>query len=291
MDWRFITPILALFLGLALIVLLRRFQKSPVGTVGEEGTEELDRMGLLQHLDELRRRLFHAVAAFMVTFLACFGFSESIYEFLARPIYRVLPEGERLVFLRVTDPFILYFKVAALAGIFLASPIILYQVWGFIAPGLYRKEKSLAIPFIFFGSLLFIGGGAFAYYIAFPFAVEFLVGVGKNFEAQITVTNYLSFLMTVMLGLGLMFEMPTVIFLLAKLGVVTPRFLLRNFRWAVLIIFVIAAVITPTPDIVNLCVFALPTIGLYLVGVAVAAVFAPPKKKEAESESAPQGEA
>jgi sec-independent protein translocase protein TatC len=203
----------------------------------------------------------------------------------------VLPAGEKLVYLRVPAPFILYFKVAALAGIFLASPIILYQIWAFIAPGLYKKERHMALPFIFFGSLLFIGGGAFAYYVAFPFAVEFLVGVGKNFEAQITVTHYLSFLMTVMLGLGVMFELPTIIFLLPRLGVVTPMFLLRHFRWAVLIIFVVAAVITPTPDVVNLCVFALPTIALYLVGVAVAAIFSPKRgKEEAEEEVSQKAE-
>jgi sec-independent protein translocase protein TatC len=248
-------------------------------------------MGLLQHLGELRRRLFYALGAFVVTFLAAFGFSEEIYEFLAQPIYRVLPAGEKLVYLRVTDPFILYFKVAALAGIFLASPIILYQIWAFIAPGLYKKERHMALPFIFFGSLLFIGGGAFAYYVAFPFAVEFLVGVGKNFEAQITVTHYLSFLMTVMLGLGVMFALPPIIFLLARIGVVTPMFLLRHFRWAVLIIFVVAAVITPTPDVVNLCVFALPTIALYLVGVAVAAIFSPKRgKEEAEEEVSQKAE-
>ncbi len=268
------------------------------------GQEELPRMGLLEHLDELRRRLIRALVAFTVTFLVCFAFSEQIYAFLAQPIHTALeelaakkyakeiaaweqlPEDERpdkpepspppeLVFLGVTDPFILYIKVAALAGVFLGSPLILYQLWAFVAPGLYKREKRLAIPFIFFGSLLFLAGGAFGYYVAFPFAVEFLLGVGEQFQPTITITSYLSFLMTVILGLGVMFEMPTLIFLLSRLGVVTPRFLLRHFRWAVLIIFVIAAIITPTPDVVNLCIFAVPTLGLYLVGVAVAWAFDP----------------
>ncbi len=242
--------------------------------------EKLPRMGLLNHLDELRRRLVRGLAAFMVTFLVCFAFAEQIYAFLARPIYRFLPEGTKLVFLGITDPFILYIKVAALAGIFLGSPLILYQVWAFVAPGLYRREKRVAVPFIFFGSLLFLGGGAFGYYIAFPFAVEFLLGVGEQFQPTITVTSYLSFLMTVILGLGVMFEMPTIIFLLTRLGVVTPRFLLRHFRWAVLLIFTLAAIITPTPDVVNLCIFAVPTLGLYLVGVGVAWAFTPGKKEE-----------
>lgn len=245
--------------------------------------EDLPRMGILDHLDELRRRLVKALIGFSVTFVACFGFSKEIYDFLARPIYPFLPEGsKKLVFLGVTDPFILYVKVAALAGVFLSSPFILYQVWGFVSPGLYKREKRMVVPFIFFGSLLFLGGGAFGYFIAFPFAVEFLLGMGEQFEPTITVTNYLGFLMTVILGLGVMFEMPTLIFLLSRLGVVTPRFLLRHFRWAVLIIFTLAAVITPTPDVLNLCIFAVPTLGLYLVGVAVAWAFGPAKAREVE---------
>ncbi len=268
--------------------------------------EDLPRMGLLDHLDELRRRLVRALLAFTVTFMVCFTFSEEIYSFLARPINTALeritaqqlaeqelaeaelppeersaaPLPPRLVFLGITDPFIIYIKVAALAGIFLGSPFILYQFWAFVAPGLYRREKRLAIPFIFFGSLLFLGGGAFGYYIAFPFAVEFLLGMGLQFEPQITVTRYLSFLMTVILGLGLMFEMPTLIFMLARLGVVTPRFLLRNSRYAIVLIFIVAAIITPTPDIFNLMIFALPTIVLYFVGIAVAALFGQRQDKQ-----------
>ncbi len=227
-------------------------------------------MGLMEHLEELRRRILHAAAALVIGFGVCWGFSKSIYEFLAQPIYALLPEGEKLVFLGVTDPFMVYVKVALLAGTFLVSPFILFQFWRFVAPGLYRTERRTALPFILFGSRLFVGGGAFAYYIAFPFAVEFLLGIGAQFDAQITVNRYLSFLMTVMLGLCVMFELPVVIVLLARLGLVTPRFLLRHFRYAVLIIFVVAALITPTPDVFNLLIFATPTIVLYLVRVLLA---------------------
>lgn len=240
--------------------------------------EELTRMSLLEHLDELRKRLVRAIVAFLVFFLAGWGFHERIAAFLLEPLGHlppeIWPEGEKLVFLGPTDAFVFYLKVSALAGIFAASPWIMYQVWGFVAPGLYRREKRMVVPFIFFGSLLFTAGGAFAYYVAFPFAVEFLIGFGGvQFNPQITVERYLSFLMTVILGLGLMFELPTVIFLLSRMGVVTPRFLMRHFRYAVVLIFVVAAVITPTPDVFNLLVFALPTIVLYLIGVAVAAIF------------------
>jgi sec-independent protein translocase protein TatC len=208
-----------------------------------------------------------SIIAFAAAFVICWTFSDRIYDFLAQPIYRYFPEGTKLVFLGVTDPFMIYMKVAALAAIFLASPIVLFQLWGFVAPGLYRNEKRLAAPFIIFGSLLF-------------FAVKFLLEMGSQFQATITVTSYLSFLMTVILGLGLMFELPTLIFFLAKLGIVTPGFLMRHFRWAVLIIFVVAAVITPTPDIVNLCVFAVPALLLYLIGVGVAALFGKPMPKD-----------
>jgi sec-independent protein translocase protein TatC len=232
--------------------------------------EDLDRMSLIGHLEELRRRVIRSIVAVGVAFFGCWTFVKPITEFLAQPVYDALP-GKKLAFLGVTDPFILYVKVAALAGLFCASPVVLYQVWRFVAPGLYSNEKRWAAPFVVLGSLFFVGGGAFAYYVAFPFAVQFLVGMGSDFEAVITVDRYFRFLLYVILGLGVMFELPIVIFLLAQMGVVTPRFLIRNFRWAVLLIFVAAALITPTPDIVNLCLFAVPTILLYLLGVGAAA--------------------
>ena len=234
-------------------------------------------MSLIEHLEELRRRIVRALLAVAIAFIGCWVFVQEIAEFFARPIYEVLEPGQRLVFLGVTDPFILYVKVAALAGLFVSSPIVLYQFWRFVSPGLYRRERLYAVPFVVLGSLFFLAGGAFAYYVAFPFAVEFLIGMGEAFEPTITVTHYFGFLLLIMLGLGLMFELPIVIFFLAQIGVVTPRFLMKHFRWAVLGIFVLAAVLTPTPDVVYLCVFALPTIGLYLLGVLAAALV--PRRK------------
>ncbi len=232
-------------------------------------------MSLLEHLEELRRRIFHALAALSVAFTGCWFFREPLVEFLARPIYRLLPEGSRLVFLGVTDPFLLYFKVAALAAVFVASPWLFYQLWRFVAPGLYRRERRWALPFVLVATAFFLAGGAFAYLVAFPFAVRFLLEVGAAFEPMITAERYLRFLLTVVLGLGLMFELPVLVALLARLGVVTPGFLLRNFRWAVVLIFAAAALITPTPDIVNLCLFAVPTIGLYLLGIGGAYLLQP----------------
>jgi sec-independent protein translocase protein TatC len=246
--------------------------------------EDLPTMTLLDHLEELRRRLLHSIIALVVGIAATWGFREPIFIFLARPIQPFLPEGRRLAFLGITDPFIVYFKMCALIGVFAASPFLIYQAYAFIAPGLYSKERRFAFPFVFAGTLFFVAGGVFAYTVAFPFAVEFLLGMGEPFEPVITVQKYFGFLMTVILGLGLMFELPIFIFLLAVIGVVTPEFLLRNFRWAVLIIFVVAALITPTPDVVNLCIFAVPTIGLYLLGIGAAWVVTRGKKKRREAE-------
>jgi sec-independent protein translocase protein TatC len=245
-------------------------------------SEDLPRMSLLEHLEELRKRIFRALIALFVAFIPCWIYVDDIFDFLAAPIQRIQP-GIRLAFLGLTDPFILYFKVALLAALFAASPFVLYQLWAFVAPGLYRREKRLAIPFVFFTTVFFLAGGAFAYLVAFPFAAKFLLGMGANFQAVITIEKYFGFLLTVILGLGLMFELPIFILLLSLIGVVTPRFLLRHFRHAVVVIFIIAAIITPTPDIVNLCIFALPALALYLLGVGAAYLAERfRKKKEAE---------
>jgi sec-independent protein translocase protein TatC len=230
-------------------------------------SEDLQRMSLLEHLEELRKRLLWSILALAVAFVPCWTYHEEIFTFLQAPLKH---KNLKLSFLGFTDPFILYFKVAALAALFLASPFVLYQIWAFVAPGLYRRERRLALPFVFFTTLFFVAGGAFGYYVAFPYAADFLLGIGKNFAAVITIEKYFGFILTVLLGLGLMFELPIFILLLSLLGVVTPRFLLRYFRHAVVIIFIGAAVITPTPDVVNLCIMAVPALGLYLLGIGAA---------------------
>lgn len=242
--------------------------------------DELARMSLMEHLEELRKRILYSVVALAVAFMPCWVYVQKIFDFLAAPLQKIQP-GLKLAFLGLSDPFILYFKVAALAALFLASPVVLYQVWCFVAPGLYRKERLLAIPFVFFTTVFFLAGGAFAYQVAFPFAAKFLLGMGANFQAVITIEKYFGFLLTVILGLGLMFELPVLILLLSLIGVVTPRFLLRYFRHAVVIIFIIAAIITPTPDVINLCIFAVPALALYLLGVGAAFLAERFRKKKA----------
>lgn len=249
-------------------------------------SEDLPRMSLLEHLEDLRKRIVWSLLGLIVAFIPCYYFVEEIFAFLARPIdspevRKTFPEGVKLAFLGVTDPFLLYFKVAILGAVFLAAPFILYQLWRFVAPGLYRKEKLYALPFVLFSTFFFLAGGAFGYYVAFPGALQFLLGMGGQFQAVITIERYFGFLMTVILGLGLMFEMPVLIFLLSALGVVTPGFLIRHFRWAVVLIFVASALITPTPDPVNMCVFALPALALYLLGVGAAALVHRRRRKAA----------
>ena len=257
-------------------------QPRAISTADRAG-EELPRMSLLDHLEELRKRLIYSLVALLAAVFGCFAWSREICLYFARPLYELglLPPGQKLAFLSVTDPFLLYFKTSLLAGVFVAAPVILYQVWAFIAPGLYPKERRWAAPFVILGWVFFLAGGVFAYQVAFPLAVQFLMEMGREFTAVLTADKYYGLLLTIMLGLGLMFELPIVLVLLAKIGLVTPRFLMKNFRWAVLIIFVVAAIITPTSDIVNLCVFALPTIALYLLGTAAAWLLTRKKSEEA----------
>jgi sec-independent protein translocase protein TatC len=243
-------------------------------------SEELPRMTLLEHLDELRRRLMVSVAALFVAFIGCWFVSRQIFDWLAVPIHDALPKGEKLAFTALADPFMLYVKVAALAAVFVSSPVLLHQVWLFVRPGLYARERRLVVPFVVFTTLFFVAGGYFGYLVAFPMVVRFLLGVGQDFQAVITIQSYFSMMSKILLGLGLVFEMPMLIFFFARIGLVTARQLLRWFRWAVLAIFVIAAVITPTPDVATQTVFAVPMIILYLVGVGVAALFG--KKREPE---------
>jgi sec-independent protein translocase protein TatC len=239
---------------------------------GSAQPEELPRMSLIQHLEELRKRILWSLAFTAALFFPCFAYVEHILAFLQRPITKVLPAGKKLAYMSITDPIVLYFKVAGLAALFFGSPFILYQLWKFISPGLYSREKRYVLPFVFFGTFFFLAGGAFAYYVAFPYAAKFLVDIGKPFEPVLTIERYFGFEMQVILGLGLIFEMPIVIFTVCEVGLVTPRFLIKHFRYAVLVIFIIAAIVTPTPDVFNMCVFATPMLGLYLLGVGAAAL-------------------
>ena len=232
-------------------------------------------MTFLQHLEELRKRLIRALAGLVVGFLLCLIVARTVYGWLVRPVLEVLPEGEKLAFTQLTDPFLLYMKVSFLTGIFLMAPYIVLQLWLFIVPGLYERERRYAVPFILFSSLFFIGGGLFAYYIVLPPACKFFIeqGLDWDFQPVITARELLSFESKILLGMGFVFQMPILTFFLAKLGIVTTGFLLRNFKYAILIIFILAAILTPTPDVVTQSLFAAPMVVLYLLSILVTAIF------------------
>jgi sec-independent protein translocase protein TatC len=237
-------------------------------------------MSVLEHLDELRSRLFRAIVGYVVVFIGCWVVSEPVLQFLLRPIRKHLFEGDDIVFIHLTEPFMIYMKASALLAVFVASPYILYQFWAFVAPGLYRRERRMAVPFLAFGSLFFLVGGAFGYYAATPQAAQWLIGLGENYRAAITLRSAFAFESRIILAMGAVFELPILIFFLTRLGLVTPQLLLRKFRVAVLVIAVLAAVLTPTGDMVTMSIFVAPMVLLYLIGVAVSWLFAPRRDAE-----------
>ena len=244
----------------------------PVQTPKEELV--VGQMSFLDHLEELRTRIIRALIVVAVTFVVCWAFVEQLYVIVAGPIQEALGD-QPLVFISPTQPFNLFLKVAFIAALLLSSPFILAQVWLFIAPGLYKRERRYAIPFVMSTTILAGCGVAFGYFIAFPFALDFLIGWGEraNLQAMIDATRYFDFFLTIMVGLAVVFQIPPIIFVFSRIGLVTPGFLLRNTKYAVLIAFVVAAIITPTADIPNMMIMAGPMILLYLVGVGVAFVF------------------
>jgi sec-independent protein translocase protein TatC len=261
---------------------------TPTGDSGDEQKPDSMRtMGFLDHLEELRSRLVYSIAAVAVGFFACWWKVEVIYEVMQRPIVKALKENgmsERLVYLNPTEPFNLYLKIAALAGLFLTSPFVLYQVWMFISPGLYRNEKKYVVPFMVSTIALFTAGGYFGFKIVYPQALGFLIHFGRQFQPMITIGEYTSLFLSIILGMGLIFEMPILIFFLALMGIVTAGFMWKNFRYAILIIFIIAAIVSPTPDVLNMCIFAAPMIGLYALSIGIA-YFVHPKQRRAREEN------
>jgi len=238
-----------------------------------EPERELHKMSFLEHLEELRKRLIVSIIAIFVAFLACWNFADRIYGKLQEPLIKVLPPGDKLAYTRLTAPFFLYMKVAFFAGLFLAAPVVLLQVWLFISPGLYKRERRYAAPFIIFASLFFILGGYFGFRVILPGTCAFFVETGKQFKQMITIDDYFSFASMIVLAAGAVFETPILIFFLARFGIVTPAFLLQKFKYAVVLAFIIAAIVTPTPDMVTQTALALPMIALYLLGIAVAFLF------------------
>lgn len=232
------------------------------------------KMSFLEHLDELRKRLIWSIVALVGGFLVSIVFIDRIFGFIMRPLAATLPPGQKLIYTEPTEAFLLQLKVAALTGVLVAAPLVLWQLWLFIAPGLYRREKRLALPFVISASLLFAAGAAFNHYIMFPVAFRFLGGFRTDYmEFLPRISPVFSLYAQLFLAFGLIFQMPVLVFTLARLGLVTAGFLWRNAKYAILIIFVLSAVITPTSDPVNQTLMAAPMALLYFVSIGIAWLF------------------
>jgi len=225
------------------------------------------------HLEELRRRLIVCFVAVGIGFVLSYGFKEKLFQILTRPLIGVMETGDKLIFTGLPEAFFTYLKVAFLSGIILATPIIFYEFWMFVAPGLYDKEKRLMLPIVFLSTLFFLGGSFFGYFIVFPYGFKFFLGFASEIIRPLpSMREYLSFASKLLLAFGVVFELPLIITFLAKLGIVSVSFLKKNRKYAVLLFFVGAAILTP-PDVVTQIMMALPLMVLYEISIVGARIF------------------
>jgi sec-independent protein translocase protein TatC len=246
----------------------------PVVDPEDQEEDSMLRMSFMEHLEELRSRIIRALYGLALAFLFALIFAGKLWDIISDPAVEALKhlkvEPPQLAQLTPMESFsIIWVQLPLVCSLFIASPWIVYQVWAFISPGLYKKERRLALPFVLLTAGLFITGGCFAYFLAFRYGLEFLLGIGmsNNVRPVVSITEYFDLFVNVTLGVALVFELPVVIFLLTLLRLLSPRFLLRHSRYAVLGIVIAAAIITPTPDVFNLMLFAIPMCLLYFVGV------------------------
>jgi sec-independent protein translocase protein TatC len=240
--------------------------------------DSAEKQPFLSHLEELRKRLVVCAIGVGAGFVIAYIFSERLFQLLVAPLKAVMPEGDQLIFTNLPEMFFAYIKVAFIAGILAAAPLIFYQLWMFIAPGLYQKEKKMAIPFVISSTILFVGGALFGYFVVFPFGFKFFIGFSNEYvKALPSVKQYFSFSMKLLFAFGIVFELPVIIFFLSKMGIVTPQFLSQKRKYAILLTFALAAILTP-PDVITQCMMAGPLIVLYEIGILVSRVAQ--KKKE-----------
>jgi len=230
-----------------------------------------DKMSFMEHLGELRVRIVRALTALLVGTVIVLPFSQKIVDWLARPITKL---NHTLVFTAPAEAFWVQMKVGLIAGVFLSAPMILWQVWSFVSPGLHEHEKKYALPFVIIGSLLFLGGGAFSLFVVTPYAIQFLLSYARpGLTPMITLQNHVDFLLKFTLAFGAVFELPLALTLLSRVGIVNPKMLAKNRKYAILGAFVAGAVLTPTPDAFNQALMAGPLILLYEVGIVCARIF------------------
>ena len=245
-----------------------------------------DKMTFLEHLEELRQRLVRSALSLVVGFALCWNFREQIFHIMTQPM-REAGFKDSFIYTGPSEALMLYMKMAFFVGIFVASPYILWEIWGFISPGLYKDEKAYAPPFIGMGSFFFCLGAVFGQYYLFPLTFRFLMEFGgPEMKFMPKIDEYYSFYSWFLLGLGLVFQVPVIIFVLARIGLVTPRLLLKAWKWVVVGAFVVSAFITPTTDMVVQTALALPIIGLYFFGVGVAWIFG--RKRRPSEDSLPE---
>lgn len=243
------------------------------------------RMPLTAHLDELRSRLIRALLAAAVGFVVAYQFIDPLFALLVAPLTKLRPDQAMVIGTGVAEAFFTKLKVAGVAGLFVSSPLIFYQLWQFVAPGMYSHEKKLAIPFAGAASFFFIAGAVFCYVVVFPVAFAFFLDEYQSIgvAAQIRVSEYLSFSSRMLLGFGVTFELPVATFFLARVGLVTHTMLMSSWRYAIVIIFIVAAVLTPGPDVASQMLMATPLLILYGLSIFVAYFFAVPRKAAAPS--------
>jgi sec-independent protein translocase protein TatC len=250
----------------------------------DEGEDSTARMSFFEHLVELRKRILISLAYIGGGLAIGLLVSDKAYMFLAAPMVKALRDahvGDKLVYTSPMGPLTLYITVGLYLGLVFALPFVLYQIWLFVAPGLYKHERRAVAWFVGSGTGLFLCGAAFGYYLALPMTLKFLLSIQGPFQPMISINEYFDMTMIVLMGLGLVFQLPILIFFLALFGIVTPKFLWQNFRYAILIIAIIAAAITPTTDALTMLVFMAPMIVLYAIGIGVAALVVRGKRKRA----------
>ena len=239
---------------------------------------------LKPHIADLRKRLVISVLTVIVMFFVCFSFYEPILNWMMVPVEAVLPKNSQMVAVEIQETFFTALKVAFFAGFIVSLPVIFWQLWLFLAPGLYDHEKKLVIPFVFFGTLMFLIGASFAYYIVVPLGFDFLIAFGSTVVTVLpSIGKYVDFFTKLLFGFGIAFELPVITFFLAKIGLVDDRMLKDFFRYAIVIIFIVAALLTP-PDVLSQLLMAAPLILLYGVSIYIAKVFNPAPKEDEEEE-------
>jgi sec-independent protein translocase protein TatC len=250
----------------------------------EEQDDSRGGMSFLEHLDELRTRIIRSCIAIGIGMLIAFVFIGRIVTFVLAPTRNVLPPGTTLIFTNPPEAFTLNINVALIAGTLLATPVIMFQVWRFIAPGLYANEKKFAIPFVLLTTAGAVGGAAFSHYLAFPYTMAFF-GTFSSVDLVMmpNVQDAFRLYLRMLMGMTIVFQIPTVVFFLAKMRMVTARFLWRNIKYAILIIFIVAAVLTPSADPWNQALFAAPMIGLYVISIGIAWIVGPGREKQVSS--------